>query len=247
MENNGYKHFTVIVAGDDPETLMKDYDNNLKIEPYVLYHYNDAQELKNKYIDIYRKILNKSNYDFIKPLIDEIEEQSASEFFENLTIDLDHDENTGDAITNKNPLGKWSYYSIGKHLSIPFKLKDSNEEVFQSLKKDIDWKVMHLYNNHIYEAAWDMVMNGKKPTNDEEKLIYENMKERTLYFQSYDNKENYVLVNSSFWAYAFLSNETGWVEMDDETSQFEWVKNYYNNFIKNLPNETKLTIYECVR
>ena len=248
MNKNEYNHFSVIVAGNEPEKLMEKYNNNVKTKPYVVYHYSDANILKSKYINIYKNIVdNNENNDFFKNSFNELKKLSASEFFTFFTKDYEHDEITGDAISDINPNGKWLTYSIGKHLCIPFKLKEDQGESFQNLKKNIDWNAMHKNNIKIYESAWDVVMNGKVPITDEETLIYNNMKERIAYFQKYENRENYVLVNTSFWAYAFLSEETGWVDMDDSTSQFEWIKSFYEKYILPLSDESLLTIYECTK
>lgn len=248
MDNNNYRHFTVIVAGENPDELMKLYDLNKKIDPMIIYKLKDADFLKNECIKLYTNLYNKLNKSLIiKEKINEIKNMSSKEYFDILTEDLEHDNVTGDAFTTINPDGKWKSFQIGKHLGIPFKLKDNDKEVYQALKKDINWSKMHLYNTNLYETTWDMIFNGKKPSNEEEELIYNNMKERKIYFLKYENKDNYAIINSSFWAFAFLSENTGWLEMDESVSQFDWIKNYYNNFIIPLSDNTKLTIYECIR
>ena len=63
----------------------------------------------------------------------------------------------------------------------------------------------------------------------------------------FENKENYVISNTAFWGYAFLSDMTGWQDASDTEDQFVWMNNFYNLFIKNLPEDTLLTIYECVK
>lgn len=247
MDNTKYKHFTVIVAGDDPEKLMNYYDYNMKIEPLVLYKLKDASKLKDECIKIYEKLYVKLNKNLIiKEKIDSLKKMTPQEYFDELTINLEHDTKTGDAFTTINPNGKWKSYQLAKHIGIPFKLKNTNEEVYQALKKEINWDIMHLYNSKLYETTWDMVINNKKPSNEEEEMIYNNMKERKLYFYNFGDKKNYVIVNSSFWAYAFLSEKTGWVEMDENTLQFDWIKNYYYKYITPLDDNSKLTIYECV-
>ena len=132
---------------------------------------------------------------------------------------------------------------IGKLFSVPFTLKDGTIS-FSAKKCDIDWDKMHLHNKEIYEAAWDMVMENKTPETDEEKLVYENMKNRTLSFQEFGNKETYVTSNTSFWGYAFLSEETNWIDAE-KYDQFTWMMNFYDTFIKPLPDDTLLTIVEC--
>ena len=39
------KHFTAIVIGDDHQEIMKKYDSNLKITPYVAMQFKDSKEL----------------------------------------------------------------------------------------------------------------------------------------------------------------------------------------------------------
>ncbi len=96
----------------------------------------------------------------------------------------------------------------------------------------------------IYDRAWEMVMYGSGPVNDYENQIYDNMKARTAYFEKFGNKEAYVLSNTAFWAYAFVS-KNGWIELEDNVDQFTWVRNFYEMFIDPLPDDTLLTIYEC--
>ena len=117
-------------------------------------------------------------------------------------------------------------------------------EVFQARKKDVDWSKMHLNSKKVYENAWDMVIGKKKPKTDEEKIIYENMRNRVEYFRLFETKDNYVMQSTAFWAYAFV-DENNWYELDETTSQFEWVKNFYDRFIKPLDGNTLLTIFEC--
>ena len=166
------------------------------------------------------------------------------EFYEELTEGLTIDDETGDAISTENRQGMFSYYEIGKWLSVPFLLK-GGREVFQAKKSEINWDKIHLGGGDIYRRAWEMVMEGSAQTTEYEKQIFDNMKDKTAYFQKFENKENYIISNTAFWGYAFLSEKTGWVDASDTNDQFVWMAEYYNMFIKNLPNDTLLTIYEC--
>ena len=251
MAIDNYNHFVAIVAGDNPELLMSPYDKNIKTEPKVVYKYKDAAFLRNYYISLYEGIIeNKGVPDgpFKSDAEDKlaiIKSQSPEEFFYDLTEDYEHDKNNGDALSTENPNGKWSSCRIGKFFCIPFILNDGTE-VFQAKKSDINWNLMHLHGGEIYERAWDMVMNGSEPTNEYEAKIYKNMKARTVYFEKFGTKENYVLTNTAFWGYAFVS-KNGWIELEDDANQFDWVRNFYDLFIAPLPDDTLLTIYECAR
>lgn len=250
MREDDYRHFVCIVAGDNPDELMKDYDKNKKVEPYIVYKYEDAGKLRKSYIDSYKIHLKNAKeefeIDYIKDTIDELENMSDDDFFYEISDGLEIDENNGNAISSYNKEGKWSYYKLGKILSLPFLTKDG-KEVFQARKCEIDWDKIHLNGGEIYSRAWEMVIDGSEPKDEYEKQIYENMKDKTSYFQKFETKENYIISNTAFWGYAFLSEITGWQDASDAEDQFVWMKTFYDLFIKNLKDDTLLTIFECVR
>ena len=117
--------------------------------------------------------------------------------------------------------------------------------MFQAKKGEIDWEHTHLSGGEIYEKAWEMVMEGQLPTNDYEQTIYDNMKDKRYYFEKFGNKHNYVISNTAFWGYAFLSEETGWMDASNVEDQFAWMSSFYDVFISKLDDDTLLTIYEC--
>ena len=90
-------------------------------------------------------------------------------------------------------------------------------------------------------------MENSEPTNENEKQIYENIKARTASFEKFGTKENYVLSNTAFWAYAFVTTTGHWLELEDDMDQFVWVGKFYETFIEPLPDDTLLTIYECTK
>ena len=254
MAYDAYNHFITIVAGDDPEKLMGEYDKNLQVEPYVVYAKKDAEKLRNQYLNYYKALVREltgkngleEDAEDAKKMLDLIEHQTVEKFFDALASPYYRDKKTGDAISTDNPDGKWSSFAMGQFLSVPFINLDGDEK-FQEIKDNIDWPLIHLNNQDVYERAWEMVMDGSEPRNEDERNIYENMKNRTFYFSKFGEKENYVASSTAFWGYAFLSEETGWLELEDDMDQFVWMTNYYDHFIKPLPGNTLLTIYECVK
>ena len=131
MTNDDYQHFVCIVAGDNPDELMKPYDRREKEEPYVRYHYKDAAKIKEKYIELYEGILNSDeetiDKEELEDIVNDLKEMSVEEFYEELTEGLTIDDKTGDAISTENRQGMFSYYEIGKWLSVPFLLKGGRE------------------------------------------------------------------------------------------------------------------------
>lgn len=241
----------LVVVGENPDELVKKYDKKLKVEPYVVYQFKDAKKLHEKYIKILQGVLetmDKCNpeYLYTEGQLNSLENESDVDFFLELSEDLDIDDETGDAYTTKNPYGRYDGCSIGKHFALPL-INKRGEEVYSCRKGDVDWSVVHLSNQYVYEFAWDSVMEGKKPKDESEKVIYENMKNRKEYFRHYGTRENYVFSNTSFWGYAFLSDKVEWTELEDTENQFEWVKNFYGKFIEPLGNNEKISIFECIR
>lgn len=240
-------YFITIVAGDDYNSLIKPYNKKMD-EKKIVYYYKDASKIKDNFIKVNKQILDNTeglsdnDINIIKEDILFAQNASDEDFYFDFTAGLEYDDEYN-AITDTNLDGKYSSYMIGKVFAVPFTLKNG-ETSFSAKKGEIDWSKMHLANQDVYASAWDMVMNHKTPETDEDKIIYENMKNRTLYFQDFGDKETYVASNTAFWGYAFLSEETGWIDAEN-FEQFPWMMNFYDNFIKPLSDDTLLTIIEC--
>ena len=143
MTNDDYKNFVCIVAGEKPEKLMEEYNKKKKGELKLVYKYSDAHKLKENYIKTYEKLLSDKGKElgegeitYIQDTILDLKEMEDDEFYYDLTENLQINEETGDAYTDENIDGKWSYYSIGKLFSVPF-LKKDGLETFQAKKGNI--------------------------------------------------------------------------------------------------------------
>ena len=248
MEGN--KHFTVIVAGENPDSIMEKYDLNKKVEPYIVYKLSEVKQYKENMLKAYRYLSTQENMpktirDEYVDRVKDIEQTSDIDFYADLTSNFDIDEETGNAMCDVNPDGRYNICRLGKNLAMPL-IDKKDQETFQAYKNEIQWDKIHLANQEIYKTTWEMIMENRKPETDEEKLIYENMKNRIEYFSYFGSKENYVVSNSAFWGYAFVT-EDGWFEIPDDIPQMQWVVEFYDKFIKNLSDNTLISVYECVR
>jgi hypothetical protein len=72
------------------------------------------------------------------------------------------------------------------------------------------------------------------------------MKNLDAYFLNFEGREHYIASNTAFWGLAFV-DANGWHELSPADKQFDWVIGFYDRFISPLPDDTLLTIYECVR
>lgn len=240
-----------MVVGENPSAIMEKFNMNKEVEPYVKYKYLDADKYKKSAIKVLENILN--DYDKVgipimsKELMEErlkaLKTLSTFEYYKELTDGLYYDEN-GDALSTENKEGKWVTCRIGRNFAIPLKLKNG-EETYSALNKDIDWDAMHKVNQETYAAAWEMVMEGREPVTDEEKTIYEAMKDKDMYFSKFKNKEAYVNYSTSYWNYAFVDSQQGWIDIDDVKDENEWINTFFDRFIKNLKDDDLVTIFEC--
>lgn len=252
LENEEFSYFVTIVAGENHKNIIEKYNENNEVEQYVKMKFdvNELTKLKNFYVEFHKKLALESsnkeekNYHIEKALL--YKTMQPLDFYYEINEDEDFDEETGDVLSVKNPNGKFTSCGIGLFMSVPFCLKDGTTS-FSAKKKDIDWSKCHLAHQDVYAAAWDMVMGSKKPENEEEQIIYDNMKNREGYFLKFGTRENYIITSTAFWGYAFVSETNGWSEMEIDTNQFEWVNDFFGRFIEPLDEDTLLTIYECKR
>lgn len=248
MEEN--RHFVLVIAGNNPEELIKPYSKSYGEPPFTIYKYEDRGKYRKDYIKVLKAALNNPDFsatvkDTIQERLDEVLEESDDEYYVDLTEEYELDDDFN-AISDKNPNGKYDTCVKANLYAMPLITKDG-KETYSDIKGNIDWDVLNNNQKEVYEVTWDLVMGDKTPETDMEKNIYENMKNRTRYFELFGNKENYVASNTAFWGYAFLSEKTGWVELEDNEEQFKWVVNFYNKFIKPQSDDTLISIYECRR
>lgn len=245
----GSNFFSVMVVGNNPTELLKMYDINNKVEPYIKYHYADASKLKKKSIKLMQDVIDNNDkttlsdivIDYFKERIKMFNSMTDFEYYTSITNGLSYN-NDGDAVTDENPNGKYLTCNIGKIFSIPLKLKNGSE-AFQAKAGDVDWSSMHMAKQELYETAWDLFHKIREPKTDTEKQIYENIKNQRKYFDSFESKDLYCKYNCSYWNYAYL-DKNGWIDAD-EHKNYEWITSFYDNFVKKLKDDDTVTIYEC--
>lgn len=244
------KFFSVMVIGNNHKEIMDKYSMNLEVEPYVKYEYLKADKYLNNSIKALDNILNNADKIGIEPNVKEslsvriktLKQMTPFEYYRELTDSMYYDEN-GNALSTENLDGKWKTARIGRNFSLPLRLKDGSES-YSARMGDIDWFAMN-EPTALYEAAWEMVVDGREPTNAEEERVYESMKDKLTYFSNFKSKEDYVNYSTRYWNYAVVT-ENGWVDVDSKGGdEKEWINNFFDNFIKNIPDEELITIYEC--
>ena len=229
------RQYSVLVAGNVDLTK---YDLTKQVTPYVVYEYNKKSDIRKQAISIYTELIDKvektENTELISQLmklkLQEMEEMTDEEYFEEATKGMTYDKVTGNALTTINPDGR--YIKLNEptlDTSVPLV---GNK--FQCLVQDLPDKIVNSELNEKYSKHWDIIMDGQQ-----------NIKNN--YINTYQDKETYVKVMTEPLFYnAFVSNKTGWIEQSDE-NQVQWVLNFRNRFINNLTKDTVLKVYNFTR
>jgi hypothetical protein len=248
MAQTNSRFFSVMVVGDNHKELMDKYSLDLEVDSYVRYEYLKADKYQSNSIKALDNLLSHGDEIGLEPQVKESLERRIKtlkgmtpfEYYRELTEGMYYDEN-GNALSTENPNGHWKTARIGKNFSLPLKLKDGTES-YSARACDIDWDAMN-EPTELYEAAWEMVVDGREPTNEQEERVYESMKDKSAYFSNFKNKEDYVTYSTSYWNYAFV-NKDGWVDMVNEDER-KWINNFYDRFIATIDPNDLVTIYEC--
>ena len=251
--DNTRRFFTALVIGDNHKEIMDEYSPDKKVEQYVKYKYLDAK----KYLTTIKKAMSalcddsrksgfgKEQIDIIKGRLASLDKMSPFEYYQMLTEGMYYDDN-GNALSDENPNVKYSSCHVGREFSVPFKML-SGEELYSAKKGDIDWSKMHLSNQRVYERAWELAVDDDEPNDSGEEQVKKIMSEKKNYFANFSSKEDYVTYSTAYWAYAIV-DENGWKDVDSECNgnMQKWISSFYEKYVKDIPDDKTLTIYECV-
>lgn len=127
----------------------------------------------------------------------------------------------------------------------------------QAYVKDIDFPKMHRTEESYNESLryWELIVEEQKPKNSKEKdAVKFSFYKPSYYIERYKDKENFAKCRSSFSMWAVVKDgvwyekgEMGWFAMSDETHDeaVDWEMNFFDRFIKDLPEDTLLTVIDC--
>lgn len=250
---------TLLVVGKNHEEIAAKYSLDTKVDKYLKCRFDEAEDLKNKHMGLIEKIisnkqikLNNNQKEIFKNMYLDLKEMEVFDYYVTVTKGCVYDEVNGDAYTTENPNAHYQYQRCPQKalevrgqeadFSNPFKLTDGSIS-YTATKGEIEWDKMHKYNTELYARAYELAVEDAEPQDEQEKRIKERMQNRQNYFNNFSSKEEYVDYSCSFWTYG-IAFEDNYYELDYTVSDKDWVVNYYDNFIKDLPDDETLTIYE---
>lgn len=120
-------------------------------------------------------------------------------------------------------------------------------------KGDIDWDYRDPKQAEECKRFWEICIEGQPPLNEEEK-DYKTFYKKEYYLDRYKTKEEYIKRITQFGSHAVVKDgkwyevgEMGWFGCSSETNeeQEKWDNEYFELFIKDLPEDTQLTVVDC--
>jgi hypothetical protein len=121
----------------------------------------------------------------------------------------------------------------------------------------VDFTKLHRTDENYNDSIryWELIVEGAAPKNDDEREMTKfDFYKPQFYVDRYGDKETYAKCQSSFSTWAVLMDsvwyekgEMGMFAMSGETHDeaVDWEMNFYDRFIKNLPETSILTIVDC--
>jgi len=242
--------FNILVVGNNPQEIVEKYDLNREIEPYILYKLDDMNKIYENKVYLYESVLaskDRIDIELLKQAqlcLKRIKQLTPFTYYQEMSQYYILDEKTGDLLTTENPLGK--YDTIGQDTL----LLVGDEEISQAYKRDINFDKLHRNQNrlNLQERAYDLCVNLLDPEDETDKLILQNMGDLNSqsYFDRFDDKEEYALYCESMGFYAFVTDKE-WIEIPSIQNEIPWKINFYDKFIKDLPDNDLLTTYVCTK
>ncbi len=249
-------HFSVLVIGDDIDSILDKYDENKDVEPY---EDKSQSEIEGEFRDHQKRCFEKV-----------FEGQELNEF-DRKTLELNHvtpewwqewndqDLNEdGNSLTTYNTDSQWDWYEVGGRWMGSLVLKKGRTGklgtpgVFMNPPKhdadiatigDVDWVAMRNIKKDECVTHWDFLFT----TTDEQKLMHHESYEskKTELLEKYGSKKEYVRRMGIWTTYALVTDED-WFERD--SSDPDGDEKYANQFVsvlKSLPKDTIITVVDC--
>lgn len=249
--------------GEDPDKIAELYAAEHDVEPYLFMEKDKAYNKMVIEVENIRtalqthcvsEILSDAQKEYLYDRMRELYNMTADEYFKQVTQENDCLIDTdGNAYATKNPYAYYQYPKCYQHrlettgeeaqFSNPFKLKDGGV-AYRAHFNDIDWSEMHNYNREVYEAAWELCVEGREPEDEQEKMIKEQMKNRDDYFFNFKNKEEYVDYSTMFFTFGIATKHAFISRNEMVESEIDYIRSFYDKYISEITDNPLLSIYE---
>ena len=236
-------HFSVLVIDSEGYSNTSEY-----LEPY------DENRCRTKFYDCTDEVLKdweeleaeeKRNYSSM--------EEFASEYHSYSVLNNEKGEHYG---YFENPNAKWDWWKVGGRWSNMITLKNGTKRDSAPIGL-IDLEALK-HDPEVFkesERFWELYVEGQEiKTKEDRELIEFVMQTKEWYLNRFKTKEDYARQTASFYTYAVLKDgewfekgSMGWFGCGSETFEesYNWVENFYDNFLADLPETAHITVVDC--
>jgi hypothetical protein len=225
-------HYSLLVIGENIEEQLAPFAEDLQVPRYV-------RDTKEEIIASYRHC----HPEFAHVADNRIHQLAITDYQDNEIAPC------GGIYSIDNPNGKWDSWKIGgifydKLVCKDLICRDSARLKDIAIWTEINDTTKHLDTKASYQAyrQWNVVVNGDTPRQKHEREWLKG-RNREWYLETYQTKHAFVTTKTTFWTNDVLKDGI-WYELEDEKDTVEWVRNYYDRFIKGLPDDTLLTVVD---
>lgn len=241
--------FSTLVIGDNPDEIISKYNINKEVnEPYIIYKYSDLHKIRKNRIKIYEEFLktldNPLNKAQISTQISKLENMSDEEYYNEIGDLYGYDERMN-IISDDNPFGEFIFSEKGGKYFNDFLIDVNGKYTTSDIKSHIAWDKLHFNIDKlkVYDRTWELCVNKITPVDDYDKNIIKNMSNYKGYFDKFKDKNDFIAKSTSFFTFA-VCTEDSWYDADKFNNE-NWDIIFYDMFIKDLPDNKLITIYEC--
>ena len=264
-------HYAVLVLHKENQNiddLLKPYDENLKVAPYLRYPVNEAiKMIKEDYVPYVDSIKNYSDEELFKWFAEQYSSYLVKE----------------DGIySTYNPNSKWDWYEIGGRFSGKLELteegrlataikceKEYNIDIDVDLREDSDYmryvnSAPVRYINWFYYLTeeeknkirrwWEINICNMPLKQDEKKDKYF-FYNTEWYKRRYKDAETDIKIQESINFHSIITPDGEWHEPSkmgwwactngEPEDELKWDLNFYDNFIKNADPDLIATVVDC--
>lgn len=222
-------HFTVMVIGNDPETQLAPFDENLEMPIYVKYTKEQLIEKGKKDIENYKNGLYAEFLSDVEKYKSECRQQAHIDYLENKFPKMlnwsdeeiyQHESNhyepeeigvNGEIYSTYNPKSKWDWYSLGGRWSGMIQLKEGAEG---------------------FEGEGSLVCGNESGIDQAKKGDISNINEL----------KTFALLKDGEW---YERGKMGWFGIVLNGKEDEVWEQELKKLINELPDDTLISIYDC--
>ena len=245
----GRNYGTLLVISDNDEQekeFVDRYDAGRQTKEHIVATIQSASKDRNKLVELLSSALSEPKFPFT-PRTRERAENLYREYKGMSDVDFFMSENEGNTIDEKSMIAFSSNNPEGKYHN-PFcyhtRLIEQGSQAYRARLKDIDWVKMHGSNRDVYEAAYELCVEGREPKDRGEQGILDRMANRTEYFMNFRDKKEYTDYSTSYCERAVITPDGNYRTNTFAERHVDWVLNFYDRFIKGLDGNPLLAIYE---